>query len=176
MTYPTVLEVSHKLDIHYKDNDLIRLQLDSVEGTIRGQITGNGKTHYMVQVNSKVNAVSYFMGAEPEAMAAKFDQTGTVANKIDGLQLVEHLKEHLSKMPDLSDDERSNLSGQIDRLSVAHNLMALHAVGFNTMTLLYGFNWVAEQSHTLIRKSQEWLDLVERVSIAQEHLKGVLSS
>lgn len=170
------LTLTHTLRIPQPPNDLIELRLDYADKAIRGQLTGNGKVNYLVVPKSSVDAVSYFLSSDAETIASKFDQTGMVANQIDGLQLVEDLKAHLSKLTTLSEEEKSDLSGQIDRLAVVTNLMALHAVGFQLMVSLYGYNWVAEQSARLIRKSSTWLDLVERVAKAQEALKETLSS
>lgn len=171
----TVLKVTHTLDIPQEPNDLIQLNLEFIDkSTIRGRLIGNGKVNNLIVLKSKVDAVTFYLSKEPEELAGMFDQVGFTSNGIDGDWLVERLLAKRQAMVEL--DEPEALDAQIKRLTVVNNLMALHAVGSDVMNRLYGYNWVAEQSNDLIKRSKAWNDLVVRVAASQAALKASLSS
>lgn len=164
------LKISYELRIT-EDSDGILLYLELSAGSqLRARISGNGATNNMVmQAKDAKEPVTAFLAADPEKLASLFDPTFTLANKIDSQWLVERL---LAQRETMNADEA--LVDRIKGLTVVSNLMGLHAVGSDVMNTLYGYNWVAEQSSLLIKKSKDWLALIERIKVAQDTLQEAL--
>lgn len=166
------LTIKHVVDVPI-ENDLLRVELEYINNsTVHVRLSGNGRQHNMhVPKSTQQNAVSYFLSKEPEELASKFDAVGQLANAIDGDWIVKQL---LNKLETSEVDDKESLANRIQRLSVVNSLMVLHALGNDVMIELLGHNWVAEHSAVLVKRSKEWLALVERVKTAQEALKSVL--
>lgn len=167
------LKISYEIRVTEGD-DAILLMLELSAGTqLRARLSGNGATNNMImQVKGAKEPYSAFLATEPEQMAALFDPTFTLANKIDSQWLVERLLEKFETI----EGADTALVPRIKGLAVVSNLMGLHAVGNEVMNALYGYNWVVEQSAGLVKQSKDWLALIQRVKDAQEALKETLSS
>lgn len=163
-----------KYELHAQvDEDNVTLSLELAHQTqLRARLSGNGVTNNMImQVKDATEPYSAFLATDPEKLAALFDPTFTLANKIDSQWLVERL---LKQREETNADEA--LVARIKGLTVVSNLMGLHAVGNDVMNALYGYNWVAEQTAGLVKQSKAWLELIERVKFIQQALKDSLPS
>lgn len=153
-----------------EEGDLIKLDLSWVnKKVIRAKLIGNGQTNQAVVQNSKLSALGWFISNKPEQLAEAFDPVGTLANAIDAHWLTERLVQDID-MLEIDDNQKTDLVGQVGRLSIVNNLMSLYAIGAGLMQAVYGYNWLAEQSGLLIKQSKSWKDLVTRIDKAQKEL------
>lgn len=166
----TNLTVKHVLEVPL-EGDLVRLTLEYINNlSIRAMLSGNGVQHNLIVAKSaQQNAVSFFLSKEAEDLASRFDVVGRLANAVDGAWIVEKLK---IKLETSEVEDKPAMAARIDRLVAVNSLMTLHALGNDIMVEFFGHNWVAEYSSQLVKKSEGWKALVERVQVAQEGLKA----
>lgn len=152
--------------------DILKLTLKLVnDGGLRISIVHNGASH-MAYINKFTGTPQDFiMQSSVEKLAGLMDPFGSLFNKLSPATLVETLNGRLDTQLaagaiEASDEE--SLRSRIQQTVVASSLSTLHATFNDLMDILYGPNWVVLHAPELVGKSDQYLDMLKRISLCKQ--------